>query len=69
MGKDDDSLAVVDTSLRVRGVSTLRVVDVSVMPTLNSGHPQMTAYAIGEKAADMIKAQARADKPAQVNGF
>lgn len=69
MGKDDDPLAVVDTSLRVCGVSNLRVVDVSIMPTLNSGHPQMTAYAIGEMAADMIKAEARASKPAQVNWF
>ncbi|MCJ1249727.1 hypothetical protein MMC30_006953 [Trapelia coarctata] len=68
MGKDDDPLAVVDTSLRVRGVSNLRVVDVSVMPTLNSGHPQMAAYAIGEKAADMIKADARASKPVRMNG-
>ncbi len=29
--------------------------DTSVMPLLNQGHTQMPAYAIGEKAADLIK--------------
>lgn len=56
MGKDDNPLAVLDSHLRVRGVSGLRVADVSVMPKLISGHPQMAAYAIGEKAADLLKA-------------
>ena len=55
MGKDDNPLAVLDNKLRVRGVEGLRVVDVSVLPTLISGHPQMIAYAIGEKAADLLK--------------
>lgn len=59
MGKDYDPLAVVDVRLRVRCVSGLIVVDVSVMPTLHNGHPQMTTYAIGEKAADMIKLGAK----------
>jgi hypothetical protein len=31
---------------------------VSIMPLLNSGHTQMPAYGIGEKAADLIKADA-----------
>jgi choline dehydrogenase-like flavoprotein len=60
MGHDDDPMAVLDAKLRVRGVSNLRVADVSVMPTLNNGHTQWPAYAIGEKAADMIKAAAKA---------
>lgn len=55
MGKPDDTNAVVDEKLRVRGVTNLRVADVSVMPTLNGGHTQMPAYGIGEKAADLIK--------------
>jgi choline dehydrogenase-like flavoprotein len=55
MGKDDNPLAVLDSHLRVRGVSGLRVADVSVMPKLISGHPQMAAYAIGEKKADLLK--------------
>ncbi|KAG8708464.1 hypothetical protein FRC09_001248 [Ceratobasidium sp. 395] len=48
--------SVVDTRLRVYGVEALRVVDVSVMPTIISGHTEAPALAIGEKAADIIKA-------------
>jgi len=55
MGTDDDPMAVLDNELRVRGVRGLRVADTSVMPLLNQGHTQMPAYAIGEKAADLIK--------------
>ncbi|MGN9845582.1 GMC family oxidoreductase [Nonomuraea sp. H19] len=53
MGVDDAS--VVDPSLRVRGVEALRVVDVSIMPTLNRGHTHAPAIMIGEKGADLIK--------------
>lgn len=55
MGKSEDPMAVLDTELRVRGVQGLRVADTSIMPLLNQGHTQMPAYAIGEKAADLIK--------------
>ncbi|TVY39803.1 Oxygen-dependent choline dehydrogenase [Lachnellula occidentalis] len=55
MGTDSDPMAVLDSELRVRGVKGLRVADTSVMPLLNQGHPQMPAYAIGEKAADLIR--------------
>jgi len=55
MGADKDPMAVLDAELRVRGVKGLRVADTSVMPLLNQGHTQMPAYAIGEKAADLIK--------------
>ncbi len=57
MGTDQDPMAVLDAELRVRGVKGLRVADTSVMPTLNQGHTQMPAYAIGEKAADLIKGE------------
>lgn len=57
MGSADDKMAVLDAELRVRGVDGLRVADTSVMPLLNQGHTQMPAYAIGEKAADLIKGQ------------
>jgi choline dehydrogenase-like flavoprotein len=50
-------MSVLDSELRVRGVKGLRVADTSVMPLLNQGHTQMPAYAIGEKAADLIKGQ------------
>lgn len=51
-------MAVLDPELRVRGISNLRVADASVMPLLMGGHPQMACYAIGEKAADLIKSAA-----------
>lgn len=56
MGKGSDADAVVDENLCVRGVKGFRVVDCSIVPVLMCGHPQMAAYAIGEKAADLIKA-------------
>ncbi|KAF2754977.1 alcohol oxidase [Pseudovirgaria hyperparasitica] len=59
MGKSDDPMAVLDEKLRVRGIDGLRVADASVMPIVNNGHTQMATYAIAEKAADLIKADAR----------
>ncbi|KAG8740533.1 hypothetical protein FRC10_004183 [Ceratobasidium sp. 414] len=48
--------SVVDARLRVYGLEGLRVADCSVMPNIISGHTAAAAFAIGEKAADMIKA-------------
>jgi choline dehydrogenase-like flavoprotein len=47
----EDELAVVDSRLRVRGVSGLRVADASVMPLLISGNTNAACMMIGEKAA------------------
>ncbi|MGH3390501.1 MAG: GMC oxidoreductase, partial [Actinomadura sp.] len=55
MGADEES--VVDPELRVRGVEGLRVVDASIMPTINRGHTHAPAIMIGERAADLIRTQ------------
>lgn len=50
----DAADAVVDTRLRVHGVSALRVVDISVMPTIASSNTNAPAIMIGEKGADLV---------------
>jgi choline dehydrogenase len=54
-----DPLAVVDPRLRVNGVSGLRVIDCSVMPTLVSGNTNAPAVMLAEKAVDMIQEDRR----------
>ncbi|MBT6860307.1 MAG: GMC family oxidoreductase [Rhodospirillaceae bacterium] len=58
MGSDD--MAVVDTRLRVHGIKALRVADASIMPTIVGGNTNAPCIMIGEKCADMIKADAKA---------
>jgi choline dehydrogenase len=47
--------AVVDERLRVQGLSSLRVVDASIMPAVPSGNINAAVIAVAEKAADLIK--------------
>ena len=56
MGSVSDS--VVDPRLRVHGVQRLRVADASVMPTIPSSNTNAPSIMIGEKAADLVRADA-----------
>ncbi len=58
MGPANDDQAVVDARLRVYGVQNLRVADASIMPTLVGGNTNAPSIMIGEKAADLIRADA-----------
>jgi choline dehydrogenase len=59
MGRLDDVSAVVDSQLRVLGVTGLRVADASVMPTITSGNTNSPTLMIAEKAALCILEQHR----------
>jgi choline dehydrogenase-like flavoprotein len=50
-----DPLAVVDARLRVHGVSGLRVIDCSIMPTLVSAHTNAATMAIAWRGAQLIE--------------
>ena len=49
-----EPLAVVDPTLRVHGMTGLRVIDLSVVPTLPSGNTNAAAIMIGERGASLL---------------
>ena len=55
MGRADDPMAVLDSRLRVRGVSGLRVVDASAMPTITSGNTNSPTLMMAEKVAGWMR--------------
>jgi choline dehydrogenase-like flavoprotein len=55
----NDAMSVLDDRLRVRGVTGLRIVDLSVFPTLISGNTNGPAMAIAWRASDLILEDAR----------
>jgi len=57
MGTEDDPIAVTGPSGKVYGVDGLRVADASIMPLVPCANTNLTSIMIGEKVADMIKAE------------
>lgn len=57
-----ESGGVVDHRLRVYGTANLRIVDSSIMPLIPRGNIQTSVYAVAERAADIIKEDAAAQK-------
>jgi choline dehydrogenase len=55
MGPVQDPLAVVDAELRVHGLSSLRVIDASVMPQLVTGNTNAPTFMIAEKAVALMR--------------
>jgi choline dehydrogenase len=58
MGPESDPLAVVDDTLKVRGMEALRVVDASIMPTMLSANLNAATLMIADKSSDMIRGRA-----------
>ena len=59
MGGGNDTGAVLDERLRVRGIGALRVIDASVMPAITSGNTNSPTMMIAEKGAAMLLEDAR----------
>jgi choline dehydrogenase len=51
----DDEMSVVDSELRVRGMTGLRIVDASVMPSITSTNTNATVLMLAERAAQIIR--------------
>ncbi|KAI0913975.1 GMC oxidoreductase [Ustulina deusta] len=59
IGADNDTMAVLDSKFRVRGVAGLRVVDASAFARIPGVFPVVSTFLISQKAADEMIAEAR----------
>lgn len=55
MGRD--AMSVVDGNLKVYGVENLRIADGSIMPRVTTGNTMAPCVVIGERAAEVLKAE------------
>jgi choline dehydrogenase len=55
MGRDP--MSVVGGSLKVYGIERLRIADGSIMPRVIAGNTMAPCVVIGERAAEMLKAE------------
>jgi choline dehydrogenase len=59
-----DSMAVVDASLKVHGLEKVRIADASIMPRITTGNTQAPCVIIGERAADIVHTTYKLQKQA-----
>lgn len=57
MGRD--AMSVVNAGLQVYGIGNLRIADASIMPRITTGNTMAPCVVIGERAADLLKAEHR----------
>jgi choline dehydrogenase len=66
MGPASDPTSVVDDQLRVHGMTGLRVVDASIMPSIPSANTYASTMMIAEKASDLIRGRATNSERSEV---
>jgi choline dehydrogenase len=54
MGPASDPLAALDSRMRVKGVTGLRVCDLSAMPNINAGNTNAPAMMLGSRCAELV---------------